>query len=219
MSEVGPEPSGAQSGGGGGRRLVGDLGHLGHLGQPWGPLQEHPSSRQGAGAAHRGPPRRHVRTLGPAVSYRPAWPHAPPRHPPMWEPDLWRRGAVNVLPPNLRGHRDSRVVAREGPTGLLGLVWPHFFSRETGLLLPLEKIFTLPRVGALPRCPCVPVRACARVHMWAWWQVGVSQTPSPGHTLGVSRPWSCWADGAGTRASGSPRQARAWVRVRRGPWV
>lgn len=31
-------------------------------------------------------------------------------------------GAVNVLPPDLRDHRDSRVVARVGPTGRLGLV-------------------------------------------------------------------------------------------------
>lgn len=119
---------------------------------------------------------------------------APPHNTrPVWEAGLWRRGAVNVLPPNLRGHRDSRVVVRVRPTGSWVWFGHIFFSQETGLLLPLEKIFTLPRVGALLWCTCMYVHVCACVHMWG-----------PVHCLGgrwvcagkeaQSRTCSPWAD-------------------------
>lgn len=83
-----------------------------------------------------------------------------------------------------------------GPTGLLGLVWPHFFSRETGLLLPPEEIFTLPRVGALLWCVCMRVHACACVHTWGLghgsrWQVGWRRAPATSRKGGPvqATPW------------------------------
>lgn len=91
----------------------------------------------------------------------PVWPHARQQLPCGCQA---MGVAVNVSPPDLRGHRDSGVPARVGPTGCLGLVWPHFFSWETGLLLPPEKVFTLPRVGPLA---AVRVHACACVHVCA----------------------------------------------------
>lgn len=116
--------------------------------------------------------------------------------------------AVNVLPPNLRGHCDSGVVARVGPTGCLGLVWPHFFSWETGLSLPLVKLFTLPGVETLAvvrACTCMCV--CTRVCLY----VGLRRHVEFELALAMSRN--------GSLKRGHPGQAKPWADRATAAWL
>lgn len=157
------------------------------MGRPWRPERTRESLLEGTGPL-----------TVPCASYRPDWP-CDPQHPPPWGGARPVGAASNVLPPNLRGHRDSGVVARVGPTGCLGLVWPHFFSWETGLSLPLVKLFTLPWVGTLAAvraCTCMCV--CTRVCLY----VGLRRHVEFELALAMSR------NGGSER--GHPGQAKPW---------
>ena len=194
-------------------------------GGPGGPIG--PKSQPSRSGVREGLTAAHVQgTLGPQqLPCPPPQRHGLPHSRPCG--CLARRGAgaegVSVLPPDWRGHPDSGLVARVGPTGRLGLVWPHFFSRETGLLLPLRKCLLFPGRGCSLRRMClrVPVCACVCMCVRAYLcgsqcsgprkQVGFELAPSneqewrlrerrssPGPTPGRQdphpRPQSCWAD-------------------------
>lgn len=112
----------------------------------------------------------------------------PPPHNtlPVWEAGLWRRGAVNVLPLNLRGHHDSRVVVRVRPTG--SWVWfGHIFSlRRQACCFLWRRYLLFPGWGrccGAHACMCMYVRVCtcgARCTVWVAGGFVQERRPSPG---------------------------------------